>query len=39
VRRYVPELASVPGKAVHTPWDLDEADRRAVKYPDPLTLG
>ena len=38
VRRYVPELASVPGKAVHTPWDLDAADRRALKYPEPLTL-
>ena len=22
VRKYVPELRSVPGKAVHTPWDL-----------------
>lgn len=38
VRRYVPELADVPGKAVHTPWDLDEATRRALKYPEPLTL-
>lgn len=38
VRRYVPELAGVPGKAVHTPWDLDEAARRALKYPEPLTL-
>jgi deoxyribodipyrimidine photo-lyase len=38
VRRYVPELADVPGKAVHTPWDLDEASRRALKYPEPLTL-
>ena len=38
VRRYVPELAGVPGRAVHTPWDLDEATRRALKYPEPLTL-
>jgi len=36
VRRYVPELAGVPGKAVHTPWDLDPAERRTLKYPDPL---
>jgi deoxyribodipyrimidine photo-lyase len=38
VRRYVPELASIPGRAVHTPWNLDEATRRALKYPEPLTL-
>jgi deoxyribodipyrimidine photo-lyase len=38
VRRYVPELADVPGKAVHTPWDLDDAARRSLKYPEPLTL-
>jgi deoxyribodipyrimidine photo-lyase len=36
VRRYVPELGGVPGKAVHTPWDLDPADRRALTYPEPL---
>jgi deoxyribodipyrimidine photo-lyase len=38
VRRYVPELAGVAGKAVHAPWDLDDASRRALKYPEPLTL-
>jgi deoxyribodipyrimidine photo-lyase len=36
VRRFVPELAAVPGKAAHTPWDLDPAARRALTYPDPL---
>jgi deoxyribodipyrimidine photo-lyase len=36
VRRYVPELAGVPGKAVHTPWELDAAQRRALTYPEPL---
>jgi deoxyribodipyrimidine photo-lyase len=36
VRRYVPELAGVAGKAVHTPWDLDPAERRTLKYPEPL---
>jgi deoxyribodipyrimidine photo-lyase len=39
VRRYVPELAGVEGKAVHTPWDLDDAERKALDYPDPLTPG
>jgi deoxyribodipyrimidine photo-lyase len=34
VRRYVPELASVEGPAVHRPWEL-EPDRRAeLDYPD-----
>ncbi len=33
VRRYVPELASVAGKAVHTPWTLD---RPPAGYPAPL---
>jgi deoxyribodipyrimidine photo-lyase len=32
VRRYVPELRSVPGKAVHTPWDLP--DGLPDGYPD-----
>ncbi|MFE6866316.1 cryptochrome/photolyase family protein [Kitasatospora sp. NPDC057692] len=33
VRRWVPELAHVPGRAVHRPWLLDE---RPAGYPDPL---
>lgn len=32
VRRYVPELKSVEGKAVHQPWRLD----RKLDYPGPL---
>jgi deoxyribodipyrimidine photo-lyase len=36
VRRHVPELAGVAGKAVHTPGDLDPAARRDLKYPEPL---
>ncbi len=32
VRRYVPELRSVEGKAVHQPWRLD----RKLDYPGPL---
>jgi deoxyribodipyrimidine photo-lyase len=37
VRRYVEELAGVDGPAVHRPWRLDEAERRALRYPEPLT--
>ena len=33
VRRYVPELASVAGAAVHAPWKLS---RHPVGYPSPL---
>jgi deoxyribodipyrimidine photo-lyase len=36
VRRHVPELAGVAGKAVHTPWELDPAARRGLTYPEPL---
>jgi len=35
VRRYVPELASVPGKAVHAPWTLPKSP---ANYPAPLSL-
>ena len=33
VRRYVPELANVAGSAVHEPWRLPAAERRALAYP------
>ncbi|MEU7865815.1 deoxyribodipyrimidine photo-lyase [Dactylosporangium sp. NPDC049140] len=36
VRRYVPELAGIPGKAVHEPWKRPAAERRG--YPAPLAL-
>ena len=26
VRKYVPELASIPGKAIHAPWELSEME-------------
>ena len=35
VRRYIPELAGVAGRAVHEPWKLGRA-RSALKYPEPL---
>lgn len=36
VRRYVPELRAVPGKAVHEPWKLPAAVREALDYPPPI---
>ena len=36
VRRYVPELRDVEGKAVHRPWDLDDDVRADLDYPDPV---
>ncbi|MCW2902687.1 MAG: deoxyribodipyrimidine photolyase [Streptosporangiaceae bacterium] len=37
VRRHVEELAGVEGPVVHTPWRLDPAARRDLRYPDPIT--
>lgn len=36
VRRWVPELAHVPGRAVHQPWRLPPHERRALRYGGPL---
>ncbi|TCB91256.1 deoxyribodipyrimidine photo-lyase [Micromonospora zingiberis] len=36
VRRWVPELAAVAGKAVQQPWRLPDALRRTLDYPPPL---
>ncbi|MGW4376240.1 cryptochrome/photolyase family protein [Streptomyces albidoflavus] len=36
VRRWVPELAGVEGKAVHEPWKLEGFDRAGVDYPEPV---
>jgi deoxyribodipyrimidine photo-lyase len=36
VRRYVEELATLPGPAVHRPWALDPAERKTLDYPDPI---
>lgn len=36
VRRYVPELASVKGPAVHRPWRLEPSHRAGLDYPDPI---
>lgn len=34
VRRYVPELASIEGRAIHQPWALPPAVRRRLDYPE-----
>jgi deoxyribodipyrimidine photo-lyase len=36
VRRYVPELADVAGRAIHEPWRMPPRERRALKYPQPI---
>ncbi|MEU3714331.1 cryptochrome/photolyase family protein [Streptomyces catenulae] len=36
VRRWVPELADLPGAAVHRPWRLDGRERAALDYPAPV---
>jgi deoxyribodipyrimidine photo-lyase len=36
VRRYLPELASLPAPFIHTPWKLPAAQRRQLRYPAPL---
>jgi deoxyribodipyrimidine photo-lyase len=36
VRRWLPELAHIPGPAVHRPWRLPREDRRQLDYPEPV---
>ena len=36
VRHWVPELEQVSNKFIHKPWELPEADRRKLDYPEPL---
>lgn len=36
VRRWVPELAGIPGAAVHQPWKVSGPVRAAPGYPEPL---
>jgi deoxyribodipyrimidine photo-lyase len=36
VRRWVPELAGLEGRAVHQPWKLPTKERARYAYPDPI---
>ncbi|MCL4145269.1 UNVERIFIED_CONTAM: hypothetical protein GTU68_033306 [Idotea baltica] len=36
VRKWVPEIASVPDKFLHKPWELNASDRGQLDYPAPL---
>ena len=36
VRRYLPELEGIQGRAVHQPWKLDPDRRRGLDYPEPI---
>ncbi|QIX27156.1 deoxyribodipyrimidine photo-lyase [Nocardioides sp. JQ2195] len=36
VRRHVPELATIEGPAVHTPWKLPAEVRAGLDYPEPI---
>jgi deoxyribodipyrimidine photo-lyase len=36
VRRYVPELAGLDPSVIHTPWKLDDRERKQLGYPDPM---
>jgi deoxyribodipyrimidine photo-lyase len=36
VRRYLPELAGLTAPHIHTPWQLPQARRRQLRYPDPV---
>jgi len=36
VRRFVPELARLEGRAIHEPWKADPAERERLDYPEPL---
>ncbi len=36
VRHWVPELNAVNNKFIHKPWELPEAERSSLDYPEPL---
>jgi deoxyribodipyrimidine photo-lyase len=36
VRRWVPELGGIDGRAVHEPWRIGPLERSAIDYPEPI---
>jgi deoxyribodipyrimidine photo-lyase len=36
VRRFVPELAAIRGRAIHEPWRLAPEERAKLDYPEPI---
>jgi deoxyribodipyrimidine photo-lyase len=36
VRRYVPELGDLAPARIQVPWQLDDAERKQLDYPDPI---
>ena len=36
VRRYVPELAGIDGRAAHRPWRIGPLERSTIDYPEPI---
>ena len=36
VRAWVPELAKLDNKTIHSPWELGDTQRTSIDYPDPL---
>ena len=36
VRQWVPEIAAIPNKFIHKPWELDAVERADIDYPAPL---
>jgi deoxyribodipyrimidine photo-lyase len=36
VRRFVPELAGIQGRAIHEPWKLGSGEREGLDYPKPI---
>ena len=36
VRRFVPELSGIEGRAIHEPWKLGSGERDGLDYPEPI---